>query len=185
MRTRRKATADIAYPLERSIGAQLRFTYRALAQALQFRLEPHGIPIGMWYFLRALWEEDGLSQRELSDRVGAMAPTTVEQLRNMEECGLVLRRRSPADRRKINVFLTAKGRALKPLMLPYAIGVVNAALKDFTAEEVGIMRQLLVRMRRNIGAANADASAVETGPPRARAGKPRLPGAGRGTYAHG
>jgi len=183
MPTRRKAAAEIAFPLERSVGAQLRLTYRSLAQALQARLEPHGIPIGMWYFLRALWEEDGLSQRELSDRVGAMAPTTVEQLRNMEEMGLVARRRCPADKRKINVFLTAKGRALRPLLLPYAVAVVNAALDGFTAAEAGIMLRLLQRMRRNVASGAAARPALAAGLSRARAGRPPR-GAGRLAYAH-
>ena len=73
----------------------------------------------MWYFLRALWEEDGLSQRELSERAGSTAPAAVEQLRNMERRGYIRRERSSTDKRKVNVYLTDSGRELKRL-LPYA-----------------------------------------------------------------
>ncbi len=45
---------------------------------------PYGLKRGQWYFLRVLWTEDGLSQRELSARVGTMEPTTVIALRSME-----------------------------------------------------------------------------------------------------
>ena len=42
---------------------------------------------GQWYFLRVLWITDGLSQRELSARVGMMEPTTVIALRSMRTLG--------------------------------------------------------------------------------------------------
>jgi len=43
----------------------------------------------MWYFLRALWERDGVNQRELTNSVGIMQPTTVMALRSMQSRGLV------------------------------------------------------------------------------------------------
>ena len=58
-------------PFAESVGYQVRTTHRALQRFLQFKIEPHGITLGMWYFLRALWHEDGLTQRELSNRASA------------------------------------------------------------------------------------------------------------------
>ena len=63
-----------------SIGYVLRDTYRGFSRVLQSKIAPHGVSIGQWYFLRVLWEEDGLTQRELSQRVGMMEPTTVTAL---------------------------------------------------------------------------------------------------------
>ena len=45
---------------------------RAYTRALQLRLADHGVPFGHWTFLRILWETDGLTQRELSERAGVM-----------------------------------------------------------------------------------------------------------------
>ena len=67
----------------------------------------------MWYFLRVLWQQDGISQRELSQRVGMMEPTTASALNNMERKGFVRRLRNRTDRRVVNVFLTERGRALR------------------------------------------------------------------------
>ena len=72
---------------------------RAALFASLTNLAEHGVSHGHWSFLRVLWEEDGLSQRELSTRVGMMEPTTVIALRGMEKAGLVRRSRSSADRR--------------------------------------------------------------------------------------
>jgi DNA-binding MarR family transcriptional regulator len=108
---------DDSFPIEMSIGAQVKLTQRLLSRTLQSALLPYDIPIGMWYFLRAMWDEDGLTQREISRRVGATAPTSVEQLRNMEARGFVVRRPSQADRRKVHFFLTPEAIALKARLL--------------------------------------------------------------------
>lgn len=49
----------VVYVAEQSVGHQVRQTHRALRRALKARIRPYGITPGMWYFLRALWEEDG------------------------------------------------------------------------------------------------------------------------------
>ena len=137
------------YPLARSIGSQLRQTYRYFERDLQQILAPYDIPVGMWYFLRALWEENGLSQRELSERAGSTAPATAEQLRNMEERGLIERRRSIVDKRKVEVFLTAEGLRLRSMLLPYALKVNTVALSGLSDGEIGFLRVALDRMKRN------------------------------------
>ena len=106
----------------------LRDAQRSLSRVLADRIADHGVSIGQWYFLRALWEEDGLTQRELSHRVGMMEPTTVTALNGMERNGLVNRVRNPRDRRKMNVFLTDRGRGLKEVLMPVEAQVSRSAL---------------------------------------------------------
>src|SRR5258708_22775551 len=70
-----------------SVGYLVRETHRAFSRSLQARLVPAGANIGMWFFPRAPWEEDGISQRALTHRVRLMKPTTVAALRNLEQRG--------------------------------------------------------------------------------------------------
>lgn len=145
------------FPVEQSIGYLIRAAARAYIQDLQARLAPHGMSTAMWFFLRALLHQDGISQRELSARVGLMDPTTVEQIRNMEAQGYIVRRRSAKDKRKINVYLTAKGRALQKPLMPHAVGVNEAALAGLSAGEVGFLRLALLRIIGNLkGGAESD-----------------------------
>jgi DNA-binding MarR family transcriptional regulator len=146
----KKATPVSGFPMEHSVGSAVRLTHRGFAQALQDSLAPYDIPVGMWYFLRVLWEEDGLTQRELSKRSGSMDSTTVEQLKNMENAGYILRRRSTEDRRKIHVYLTPKGRALEAKLLPFAVAVNNRALQGLNDGEIGFLRLVLSRIRANL-----------------------------------
>jgi len=144
--SRQPGGADPFAP-EFSVGYLVRQTHRAFVRSLQARIEPHGVSIGMWYFLRTLWEEDGISQRELSQRVGMMEPTTASALNNMERKGLVRRLRNRGDRRVINVFLTERGRALREQLLPLAAAVNEVALVGFSAEEIGQLRAVLSKLR--------------------------------------
>src|SRR5215510_2450117 len=83
---------------------------RALVRALQVRLADHKVSFGHWAFLRILWERDGFTQRELSERAGVMEPTTYSALKAMERLGYIVRRRVSGDRKRVYVFLTRKGR---------------------------------------------------------------------------
>lgn len=144
-------------PLDVSVGYQVRITHRLIQRALQARISRHGVTLGMWYFLRVLWQEDGITQRELSNRIGTMEPTTLSAIMAMEKAGIVRRVRNAGDRRKINIFLTDHGRSLEPLLLPGAIAVVEDAVRGIPAAEVSLLLRLLGTMQRNLG----DALAIE------------------------
>ena len=51
----------VSFPVEGSVGYQIRVTHRMLQRYRQVLVSPHGVTAGMWYFLRVLWTEDGLT----------------------------------------------------------------------------------------------------------------------------
>ena len=140
-------------PLDNSVGYQVRLTHRLIQRELQSRIAPYGVQLGMWYLLRVLWEEDGLTQRQLSQRIGIMEPTTLHTITAMERAGLVRRVRNVADRRKINVFVTPKGRDLEAVLIPLAVAVVDDAVRGFTEEQKEQFLGFLRAIQRNLGAA--------------------------------
>ena len=129
------------------MGYQIRQTHRLVQRALQSRIERHGVTLGMWYYLRVLWDHDGLTQRELSRVIGTMEPTTLSAIAGMEAAGLVRRERDARDRRKMNVFLTPKGRALQKTLLPSAVEVVQLATRSMTPRERSMLLALLRAMQ--------------------------------------
>ena len=114
------------------------------------RIKPHGIGVGQWFFLRELWEEDGLTQGDLSSRAGMTAPTTVVAIRRMAEGGLVIRKPDDQDRRKVRIHLTEKGRRFRDELLPFAFDVNNAATEGFSQEEIRQFRSFVDRMKKNL-----------------------------------
>lgn len=143
------ATAD-QIPLEISVGYQVRSTHRALQRYLGSKIEPHGVTLGMWYFLRVLWQQDGLTQRELSRRIGTMEPTTLNAIAAMERKGLVHRVRDRKDRRRQFVFLTEKGRSASHDLLPLAGEVVRDASRGLTLRELSLLLSLLSAIQANL-----------------------------------
>jgi MarR family transcriptional regulator, organic hydroperoxide resistance regulator len=139
--------------LNASLGYQIRVTHRALQNPLKATISPFGVSLGMWYFLRVLWEEDGLTRRELSNRVGTMEPTTLTALRSMEKKNLIIRKRNAFDGRKINVFLSDKGRNLRDVLLPKANRILERAVRGFSEKDREMLHRALVQVRENLGRA--------------------------------
>src|SRR3954454_19763734 len=137
-------------PADDSVGYVVRDVHRAFSRSLQAKIAAHGVSMGQWFFLRALWDEDGLTQRELSQRVGMMEPTTVTALNGMERRGLVERVRNTHDRRKVNIFLTPKGRGLRDVLLPCATDVNDQATRGIEQADLALAIDVLLRMTGNL-----------------------------------
>lgn len=133
-----------------SIGYLTRIAFRAFSRTLEVRTAPHGVSSGQWRFLRVLWQEDGITQRELSRRVGMREPTTVIALKSLERSGFVTRTKSLEDRRKAHVFLTPQAKALQAILLPAVAEVNTVALAGLTPEEINILRKALTQVGRNL-----------------------------------
>jgi DNA-binding MarR family transcriptional regulator len=136
---------------------------RALVRALQRRLAPFGVPFGHWAFLRILWESDGLTQRELSREAGVMEPTTFGALKAMESRGYIARRQLAGNRRKIHIFLTRKGRALKKELVPLAEEVNRIAVRSVPARDVAATRRTLLAVLESL--AQDEAGTAASPPP--------------------
>jgi MarR family transcriptional regulator, organic hydroperoxide resistance regulator len=138
------------FPPRLSSGYLVRDAHRAFQRLLERRIAPYGVSRGQWYFLRVLWTSDGLSQRELSARVGMMEPTTVIALRSMEKAGLIHRVRSGDDRRKVRVLLTAKAKRLRNELLGVARTITDEAEEGISARDLASFRRVIARMTANL-----------------------------------
>jgi len=138
------------FPLAESSGFLVRDANRAFQRLLERRIADYGVTRGQWYFLRVLWSEDGLSQRELSARVGTMEPTTVIALRSMEKSGLIRRVRSRDDRRRSHVWLTPKAQRLRSELLRLARGITDQAEQGVGRADLAVFRRVIRRMTENL-----------------------------------
>jgi DNA-binding MarR family transcriptional regulator len=145
----RRAAAP-GFPPRLSSGYLVRDAHRAFQKVLERRIAQFGVSRGQWYFLRVLWQEDGLTQRELSDRVGTMEPTTVIALQSMERAALISRVRRSDDRRKTRVFLTPAGRRLSRELLPVARAITRAAERGIPARDLAVFRRTVAHLTLNL-----------------------------------
>lgn len=131
---------------------------RALLRALQMRLTGHGVALGHWTFLRILWDKDGITQRELSEQAGVMEPTTFSALKAMERLGYVMRRKLPGNKKKVFVFLTPRGRALKAKLVPLAEQVNEIAVRNIKPADIATTRHTLLVIIESLAEEEANAS---------------------------
>jgi DNA-binding MarR family transcriptional regulator len=123
---------------------------RAQQRALQQRLAKFNVSFGHWTFLRILWLQDGLTQKELSDLAGVMEPTTFSAVRAMESMGLIERRQLAGNRKNMHVFLTPQGRTLQKKLVPLAEEVNRISVAGLPADTVQSLRQALLTMMENL-----------------------------------
>ena len=68
----------------------------------------------------------------------------------MEKLGYITRKQLPDSRKKVYVFLTPKGRALRPKLVPLAEEVNEVALRGVSAEDIAATRRTLLVMIENL-----------------------------------
>lgn len=135
---------------ENSIGYLTRVAFRGFSRLMEKRTLQRDISAGQWRFLRQLWREDGITQRELSDRVGMREPTTVVALKSLEASKLIRREKSKTDRRKIHIYLTPHARTLEAILAPFNAEVHDIATAGMSDDEVDLLQSLLRRVIANL-----------------------------------
>lgn len=143
-----------------SLGFQVRRCHRAFDRVLNAYLSREGLTSGFWYFLRALWQENGATQKRLSQLNNVTEPTTVTTLNAMTRIGLVRRERNVGDRRKLNVFLTPRGETLKAELMPYAFRINAIACEGIPASDLetclSVLKQMSVNLTREAATLHAE-----------------------------
>lgn len=123
---------------------------RSFRRSLEFRLSEHNISFGHWTFLRILWQEEGISQKELSTRAGVKEPTTHTAILKMEALGYLERRHGDGNRKALLVFLSEKGRELETVLVPLAEAVNKKAVDGLQQQDLKLLRTCLLKMMTNL-----------------------------------
>ena len=85
-----------------------RMTFRRTVQQALKKMEA-GITFEMLQVLRCLWEEQGISQQVLAERIAKGKAALSNLIMNLEKKNYVCRQEDESDRRNKRVFLTEEG----------------------------------------------------------------------------
>ena len=116
---------------------------RGFARALAERAEAIGFLPGQFPVLTELWNEDGLTQRQLLDRLDIEQATLANTLARMERDGLITRQRHPTDRRAICNFLTDRARDMREPAMAAARAADDALFSGFRRFERELMLEYM------------------------------------------
>ena len=123
------------FVIEESAAHLVSLASRLFSRALQERLGRYGVSVAQWSMLLLLWEEESLTQKELSRRQQIEEPTAARTLQRMERDGLIRRVQDRDDSRKRRVVLTERGRELCGELVPAALEVNALATHGLSDDE--------------------------------------------------
>lgn len=140
---KKAAKSTKKYPTKDSTGFLVRSLHQSFNRLLAQKIANEGLTTAQWFFLRALWEKEGIVQKELSRSVGLTESTIVAALKILEKKGLIKRKRDTKDSRRINVSLTRKGRNVEEKLLADVMVINRIAHKDYSAAEIKAFHKIL------------------------------------------
>lgn len=96
---------------------QLCFALYAASRAVTAAYAPLLAPLGLTYpqylVMLVLWETDGVSVKQIGERLALDSGTLTPLLKRLESQGLLARQRSAEDERVVEIHLSADGKKLK------------------------------------------------------------------------
>ena len=149
---RKQSAADQPLRLDNQICFAVYSAAHAFNRVYKPLLDRLGLTYPQYLVMLVLWERDGLSVKEIGERLYLDSGTLTPLLKRMEAAHLLKRTRSAADERQVLVALTAQGAALRDK----AKAIIPPAILDATGcslAELADLHGKLVRLREQLNAA--------------------------------
>lgn len=137
------------------LGNQLCFPVYAASRLITREYQPFldklGITYPQYLVLMILWEEDGLPVNDIARKLILNTNTITPLLKRMEKDGIIRRKRSGEDERKVIVQLTGKGRELqeKAALIPEQLAA-RLAEGELMIDDLVRLKEMLDSMIRSL-----------------------------------
>lgn len=126
-------------------------TAHALRKSFDRRASALGVTRAQWKVLLKLSRSPGLRQVEVADMLDVEPITLCRIVDRLEESGLVERSQDPDDRRARLLHVTARARPLIEKLQALAAELAGEAFAGIDPADVATTRQVLARIRENVG----------------------------------
>lgn len=133
--------------MSKSIGFLLAKAYQRACALYKEKFDRYNLTPQQFGLLRFLWEQDGLTQVELSIRSQIDRTTIGGLIDRLEQSRLLVRLPHPEDRRAYRISLTESGRALEKELTPLAQELNQAILAPLSPDEVVSLTTILQKLR--------------------------------------
>jgi DNA-binding MarR family transcriptional regulator len=149
-RTKRRAAPAATDELTTSLDFLIRDTRLRLYQYIERRIARQGIPLRVWFPLRVLYRNEGITQRELGQMLGFGDAHAGVIVGVMQRHKLVTREPSRRDKRRIDLYLTPQGRKKTQQTLREMRRINAKITAGFSAVERQLFHALLMRVHENL-----------------------------------
>lgn len=133
--------------IQNSIGFLMAKAYQRACALYKEKFGNYELTPQQFGLLRFLWEEDGITQVELSVRSQIDRTTIGGLIDRLEQSGLLERLPHPEDRRAYKISLTAAGKKLEQELTPLAEELNCMILEPLTPAEIEALIAILQKLR--------------------------------------
>ncbi len=140
------------FPLDNSQGYIIHRLDVQMSLGLQHAFQAKGFNITpeQWGVLNRLWEKEGIHQSALAERAAKDRHNITRILNLLEKNGFILRTPDGEDKRRLNVYLTEEGKALKQKLIPIVIDYLQKCFAGLTQEEVQDLKRVHKHILKNL-----------------------------------
>lgn len=100
--------------------------------------------------LYILWQQDGITISDLSQKTGLASTTLTSMLDRMETANLISRNRERSDRRKVQIHLTQEAQKLESAYNEVTEEISQIYYRGFSEAEIDQLEHALQRILKNL-----------------------------------
>jgi DNA-binding MarR family transcriptional regulator len=134
-----------------SIGFMISSTARKLNQYLSSKFQAFDITSEQWSVLNRLAKQDGITQKELSQRTVKDPTNLTRILDQLERKAWIRREANQEDRRSFLTYVTESGRSLNEKLLPIEAQFIEKISSGLLESEMNILKKTINQINENIG----------------------------------
>jgi DNA-binding MarR family transcriptional regulator len=134
------------YSIMSSTGYWVTLVAKSMEYDLEERLKVHGITRATFAILSAIFHDKKTTPAALASFIGIDGAAITRHLDQIERQGLILRERSVADRRSVNLKLTQKGSDLVPKLVAESKATNQKFLAGITSAEIEGLQRTIRKM---------------------------------------
>ncbi len=123
---------------------------RELKKVFDKKLEKYQLTSAMWCVLMAVFENESLTQKELSDILCIETPTVTKIIDNLEKKGLIIRAPYEGDRRAYRIKSTDKAKEIKDDIFNVGNDFMQWVKRDLSPEEKDSVKHLLDKLYQSL-----------------------------------
>ncbi|MFV8829140.1 MarR family winged helix-turn-helix transcriptional regulator [Alkalihalobacterium sp. APHAB7] len=132
------------------ISIKIHQTDLHLTSYIKAKLEAFNLAPEQNLVMMLLWEQDGLTQNQISQKLNKDKTNIARMASNLEKKGFISRVNCNDDRRSVKLFLTTEGKDLGEKVVPITEEFNDVVVKDISKEELEQLEKTLTKMSKNV-----------------------------------
>lgn len=138
------------FQFENYIGYWIRLIYRGMTNSHDQRLSKYGLTTSQFGVLVNLWKRDGVTQKELQEKLEIRPATLTGIIDGLVSRGYVKRECDNCDARFKRLYITDKGKSIKTECLSIVQEMEKMLVRNLTEDEVEYLNSILRKIHVNI-----------------------------------